>query len=312
VGGGQPPQIIKAAGVDPTVFQERAQRVEDMKTITGAIDILKGDRPDGITAASALEMLYEVGMGKLFPVLDRWKYFVEQDQKKQLRLTCHYYREPRPDFIRLLQQKNRELSPEAINNFIGSDLYDNCNVVVEGGSNVTHLKAARKQELRNMAAMGALNLADPANLQQYLEDMGIQGYNQQYSKDEKRAEQENSVLDDIINRSSQMPVVLQWDNDAIHLQIHYDRMKEPSFLEQPKQVQMAYIQHTEQHVQKQQQAQQLANMQAMASGQPPAPAPGTQPPPQMKHAPKGNPPPAKMQQAMNPDVMGGAGPGGLP
>ena len=110
VGGGQPPQVIQAHGVDPTVFQERAQRVEDMKTISGAIDILKGDRPDGITAASALEMLYEVGMGKLFPVLGRKRRFVTNDQKKQLRMISKFYKEPRPDYIRLLQQKNKELS----------------------------------------------------------------------------------------------------------------------------------------------------------------------------------------------------------
>ena len=308
VGGGQPPQVIQAHGVDPTVFQERAQRVEDMKTITGAIDILKGDRPDGITAASALEMLFEVGMGKLFPVLDRWKNFVEQDQKKQLRIICNKYKEPRPDFIRILQQMNRELSADAINNFIGSDLHDNTNVVVEGGANVTHLKAARKQELREMASMGALNLADPANLQQYMEDMGIQGYNQQFNKDQKRAQMENSQLDNLMNTPNKKPIVFVWDNHAIHLNEHYDRMKDPSFMELPPQVQQEYMAHTEQHIQFQQQAQMQANMAVAASGQPPQPAQGTQPPQPMRKQPTGKGPTHKVQDALATDTLNAGGP----
>lgn len=301
--GGQPPSTIPASGVDPTVFQERAQRVEDMKTITGAIDILKGDRPDGITAASALEMLYEVGMGKLFPILDRWKAFVEGSQKKQLRIISKFYKEPRPDFIRLLQQKNRELSADAISKFIGSDLYDNCNVVVEAGSNVTKLQAAKKQELREAAQSGVLNLADPRNRRQYLEDMGIQGYDSDIGPDQKRAEQENSILDDLSNNPNKKPIVLDWDNHDVHIQVHEGRMKEPSWMELPPAVQQAYMQHRMEHEQMQQQKQMAANMAAMAAGQP-APQGGEAPPP-MSSQPKGDGTPRKVQEALASDVTGG-------
>ena len=75
--GGEKPEIIPGVGVDQQVFQERQQKVEEMKTISGAIDILRGDRPPGVTAASALSLLFEVGSGKLFPILDRWKRFIE-------------------------------------------------------------------------------------------------------------------------------------------------------------------------------------------------------------------------------------------
>lgn len=302
--GGTPPSTIPASGVDPTVFQERAQRVEDMKTITGAIDILKGDRPDGITAASALEMLYEVGMGKLFPILDRWKAFVEGSQKKQLRVIGKFYKEPRPDFIKLLQQKNKELSSDAISKFIGSDLYDNCNVVVEAGSNVTKLQAAKKQELREAAQSGVLNLADPRNRRQYLEDMGIQGYDSDIGPDQKRAEQENSILDDLQNNPTKHPVVLEWDNHDVHLQVLESRMKEPSWLELPPPVQQAYMQHREQHKQMQQQMQMQAQMQAMAAGMSPQPPQGAPEP--MKSQPKGHGAPRRVQEALATDVTQGS------
>lgn len=306
--GGNPPSVIPASGVDATVFQERAQRVEDMKTITGAIDILKGDRPDGITAASALEMMYEVGMGKLYPVLDRFKAFTENDQKKQLKVISKYYKEPRPDFIRMLQQKNRELSADAINKFIGTDLYDNCNVVIEGGANVTKLQAAKKQELREAAQVGVLNLADPRNRQKYLEDMGIMGYDSDIGPDQKRAEQENSLLDNLKNTPTKTPIVLDWDNHAVHIQTHEKRMKEPSWMELPPEIQQAYMAHRQQHEMTLQQAQMMANMQAAAAGMPPQPPQGSAMPPPMHTQPKGKGPPKAVDEAMSGDVIKG----GLP
>lgn len=303
--GGTPPQTIPAAGVDSTVFQERAQRVEDLKNITGAIDILKGDRPDGITAASALEMLYEVGMGKLFPILDRKKAFVENSQKKQLRIISKFYKEPRQDFIRLLRQKNKELSTESINKFIGADLYDNCNVSVEAGANVTKLQAARKQELREAAQSGVLNLADPRNRQQYLEDMGIKGYDTDIGPDQKRQEWENSLLDNIQNTPDKKPIVFDWDQHQIHIQVLEKRMKEPSWQEMPFEVQQAYMQHRQEHEQKIQEQQAHAQMQAMMSGQPPQPSQDQQSQAPMKSQPKGKGMDATAKEALNSDLNQG-------
>jgi hypothetical protein len=307
--GGAKPEYLPAMGVDGSVFQERAQIIEDMKAITGAIDILKGDRPDGITAASALEMLYEVGMGKLFPVLDRWKSFVESDQKKQLKIIAKFYKEPRPDFIRILRMKNKELSATAISKFIGSDLYDNCNVIVEAGSNVTKLQAAKKQELREAAQSGVLNLADPRNRRKYLEDMGIQGYDSDIGPDQKRQEWENSLLDDIQNNPNNKPVVLDWDIHPIHIQVLEQRMKEPSWMELPFEIQQAYMQHRQEHEQKQQQLMQMQMMQAAAMGQPPGPPPQqAQAPQPMSSQPKGKGNPKSVNEALNSETLQVGGP----
>ena len=267
--GGQAPSIIPPVGVDSTVFQEREQRIEDLKAVTGAIDILKGDKPGGITAASALELLYEVGTGKLFPILDRWKTFVECSQKKQLRIISKFYKEPRPDFIRLLKSKNKELSDQAISQFIGTDLYDNCNVVVEAGANVTKLQAAKKQELREAAQAQVLDLQNPDNRIEYLQQMGISGFDSDVGPDMKRAEWENSLLDNIANSQDNKPIVLDWDNDDIHLAVLERRMKEPSWMELPPQVQQGYMEHRQAHQDSKAQKEMVMQMQAMATGQPP-------------------------------------------
>jgi hypothetical protein len=265
--GGSRPEIIPGVGVDAMVFQERAQRVSDLKEVTGAVDILKGDRPPGVNAASALAMLYEVGTGKIFPTLDRWKRFVECDQKKQLRLTAKHFKEPRPSFIQLLKSKNQDLSEETINKFIGADLYDNCNVIVEAGSNIPKLQAAQQARLQEAAQVGTLNLELPSNRMEYNRQMGIAGFDNDVGPDVKRAEWENDLMDNANLSPDNRPIRLEVDDDRLHMEIHARRMKEPSFLEAAPEVQQVFMEHYQEHMDSQSQKQQAQAMEAMASGQ---------------------------------------------
>lgn len=275
--GGVKPETVPSQGVDPQIWKEREQCVQDIKQLTGAIDILKGDRPPGVTAASALEMLYEVGTGKLRPVLDRWKMFIESSQKKQLKLISRKYREPRPEFVKMLQSKNKDIPDELINRFIGTDLHDNCNVIIEAGSNVPKLLSARRARLMEAAQTGALQLEIPENRMQFLEELGLPGFDQDVSPDVKRAEWENDSMDDIISSPDRPPVVLNVDDHKIHLDIHARRMKEPSFMSLPEQVQDIYMKHIEEHQEMIEQEQQMREMAAQAGAAQPAPPDMTQP-----------------------------------
>lgn len=288
-GTGNKPETIPPVGVDAQIFQEREQRVQDIKNVTGAIDILKGERPPGVTAASALNMLYEVGTGKLFPILDRWKMFIECDQKKQLKLVSQKYREPRPQFIQLLKSKNEDLSPTEIDSFIGTDLYDNCNVVIEAGSNVPKLQSTKQMLLMEVANTGSLALEIPENRMKFLEDMGIPGYTNEISPDIKRAEWENSVFDDMVNHPErvQAAMVLDIDDHPLHMEVHKRRMKEPAFMDLPFEVQQQYMMHLAQHQQKEQEKMMQQQMQAMLTGMPPAQDPGKNTPQNLQASGKG-------------------------
>ncbi len=292
-GAGGVPENIPGMGVDASVFQERAQRVADFKEITGATDIIKGDAPPNVSAASAFNMLYEVGTGKLFPVLDRWKMCVESDQKKQLKIIQKRFKEPRPDFIRWLKSQNSDLNESDINNFIGEDLHDNFNVVVEAGSNIPKLQAAKQGMLIELAQMGMLNLQSPGNRSQFQKDMGIMGYDSDIEPDSNRAEWENTLLDDLPYSPDNQPVVLDADNHAIHIQVHQSRMKSPTFMALSLDIQKAYMNHIAQHenLQNAQMKAQMLQQQAMA------PAPGTPVSAQPQGAPQAPPPGANYAQA---------------
>jgi len=302
------PSTIQAAGVDNQVFRERELCVDDLKSITGAMDILKGDRPPGVTAASALSLLYEVGTGKIFPMLDRWKRFIESDQKKELRLVARHYKEPRPQYIALLKRRNKELSESAIERFLGQDLYDNCNVIVEAGSNVPKLEVMKQMRLQEAAQMGAIDLQSPINRMEYQRQMGIVGFDNDVGPDAKRAEWENDVMDNILSHPDNKPVVLNCDADETHLAAHERRMKEPVWMELDPRVQQAYMEHVEEHNNSMQMKQQQQTMQAAMSGQPPQDAGSALDPTPTKNQGKGAPTSTR-EAAMNADVPPGLGEG---
>jgi hypothetical protein len=267
--GSAPPSTIEPSNVGQQVFAERELKKAEIKEITGAIDILKGDRPPGVTAASALEMLYEVGTGKLRPALDRWRRFIESSQKKQLRLVGQKYREPREQFIKLLHMKNKELPKESIEAFIGSDLYDNFNVIIEAGSNIPKLESAEKANLLQLAQIGTLGLENPENRLEFNKRLGIVGFDQEVGPDVKRAEWENDLMDNIMYSPGNKPVVLDCDNHTLHIEVLERRMKQPDFISQTEEVQQIYMQHRMEHEQFLQQQKQAAQEEAMVTGQPP-------------------------------------------
>lgn len=305
---GEAPSLIPASGVDAQVMLERTQKVQDIQTIMGAPDILKGDRPPGVTAFSALNLLFEIGAGKLFPIADRWKRFIENDQKKQLRIIANKYREPRPQFAQMLMSKNKDLTIDQIKNFIGEDLQDNCNVIIDPASSVPRMKAAEAAKLMELAPMGVLNLEDPANKKAFLDKLDVLGFAGSYGKDVNRAEYENDQLDNLaIDPNGRHPIVMDVDNHDVHMAVHGDREKEPSFQELPFGVQQAYIQHRMEHEQMKAQAEQQMMMQAaqqaMMTGQAPQPQGPNQP--KQESIKQGSGTTAKMKNAMSPDLTGG-------
>lgn len=299
---GEMPQTLQAAGVDPQVWKEREQAVQDLKNIMGAPDILKGDRPPGVTAASALALLFEVGTGKLFPILDRWKMYTESDQKKQLKLVAKKYREPRPEFIRSLVAKNSELTPATIQKFVGEDLHDNCNVLIEASSAIPRLKAAEQALLMEIQQQGVLDLTNPQNREEYLNRLGLVGFNKEYSKDANRAKLENMQLDNLIQDPASKPVVMVIDKHDIHINCHEERMKEQSFMDLPEEIQQAYFAHIQEHTDMKLQQMQEQAMQAAMTGQAPEP----QGPQQQQPEPirKGSGVSEKTKELLGSDMMG--------
>lgn len=268
---------MPGVGMDSSVFKEREQSKNDIDLISGAMNILKGDKPGSITAASALEMLFEVGLGKLRPSLDRWKWFIESSQRKQLKLIHQNYKEKRPAFIKLLRSKNKELSDDAINSFLGENLDDNISVIIEAGSHIPKLQSSQRALLLEMAGRGVLNLEDPTNRSEFNKRFGLVGFDSDVGPDVARASWENDLIEQILQSADNRPFVLMDENHDIHLRSHWDRVKSPKFKNMPPEVQNEYMQHINEHnAMKAQLMQQQLVTQAMSGMPQPQPGQGQQ------------------------------------
>ena len=124
---------------------------------------------------------------------------------------------------------------------------------------------------------------------EYNRQMGIAGFDNDVGPDVKRAEWENDLMDNVKLSPDNRPIRLEVDEDTVHMEIHARRMKEPSFLEAPQEVQMAFNEHYQEHMNAKSQKDQALAMEAMANGQPAQPSAGGNNPQQLAGRGKGAP-----------------------
>lgn len=267
---GAKPEIIPGVALPQQVFQERQITKEEMFQIARTNEVLQGNNPKGVSTYSALQLLEEQSYATLSPQTHRWEKFIEEGETKKLKLIAMKYREPRPEFINKLRVMSKDVTDIEIANFIGSDLRDNCSVRIEAGSTIPRSNEAKRQQLMELAQTGILGdvINNPVNKQKFLEKMGVSGFDSDFEADVKRANWENDMLE---NGDAQGVAILPLENHQIHLQIHLNRMKDPSFMRLDPVIQEMFLQHTEQTqtILQQQQIQQ-AQQQALMQGNLPA------------------------------------------
>lgn len=290
---GAKPEIIPGVPLPAQVYQEREVTKNELHQIAGTNEVLQGLRPPGVTTASGLQLLLEQSFNKFAPLMQRWEKFIERGETKKLKLIAYKYREPRPEFINKLRALNKDISDVDIANFIGSDLRNNVSVKIEAGSSIPRSNAAKQQQLMELAGTGLLgNLAvDPINKQELLERIGVRGFDANFEIDFKRANWENDMLD---NGNVSGVQVLPFDNHQIHIQVHSNRAKEPSFMKLDPVIQEAYLQHIQLHASiQQQQMMEQAQMNALNQGN----LPGKMAPGMEAQNPKKPPTPKESQEA---------------
>lgn len=267
---GMKPEIIPGIGLPTQVYQERETTKNELFQIARVNEVLQGINPKGAYTYSSLQLLMEMAMSTLSPQTHRWERFIEKGETKKIKLIAHRYREPRPEFINKLRVLSKDVTDIEIMNFIGSDLRENCTVKIEAGSSIPRSNAAKQQQLMELAQTGVLGdiINNPVNKQKFLERLGVIGFDSDFEADVKRAGWENEMLE---NGLIQGTSVLPFENHQIHLQIHMNRMKEPSFMKADPVIQQQYQMHVDLHNQiLQEQMLQQAQQQALMQGNLPA------------------------------------------
>lgn len=266
--GFQGPEPIPMQPLPSYVSEELDRINNDMSDISGQHEVSQGQVPPGVTAATAIAYLQEHDESLLSTVFDSIEEAVETTARQTLCMVRDYW-----TVERTIKTTGIDGSFDAIV-FRGSDLRNNTDVHVEGGTALPTSKAAKQAFILDLMKMGAIPMEEGLGVL----DMGsINKIYERIQVDVRQVQRENlkmskvSVEDlqqymDMWDQQAQMqapntvdpetgmpleaPPIISvntWDNHQIHIEYHNRYRKSQSFELLPGHVKALFDEHVKQH-----------------------------------------------------------------
>lgn len=166
-GGGAKPERIAGVPVDGALFNIREQYLRDIEELTGTYDVIKGTKPAGVEAASALQLLVERSQARFASVFQS-----RGDVYKQwFKFAIELEREFGPDEI-----TKETLEPGrgwTFQSFKRSQLEGSYSIIVEDGTAAPKTQLGMRAAIDHAAQLQMLNLRDPDQQYQALTMFGL-------------------------------------------------------------------------------------------------------------------------------------------
>ena len=149
------PERFAGIGPDPSLFAYREQIVREIEELTGTFDIVKGAKPTGVEAFSALQLLVERSQSRFSSVFQARG----NAYKEWFKFAIELEREFGPS------ERTRAIMTPArtwtFKKFQRTQLQGSISVVVEDGSNVPKTSLGLRAAVQQAAGLGMINMADP-------------------------------------------------------------------------------------------------------------------------------------------------------
>lgn len=159
----------RQAGIDlpQGFFALREQYLTDIEELTGTFDIMKGQKPSGVAAFSALQLLDERSKGRFTPSFQsRGEAYAEW-----FKVAIELEREFGPDERTLATQSSAR--GWTFKNFKRANLKGDISVIVENGSTVPKTTLGMRAALDHAVQMKFINPEDPDQQYEALKLMGL-------------------------------------------------------------------------------------------------------------------------------------------
>lgn len=168
VGGNAKPEQFAGIGIDPSLVNYREQLLKDIEELTGTYDIIKGSKPSGVEAFSAIQALLEQSQARFTgPVQARGDAY-RHAVGFQLELERAFGPEERTAAI---------LSPAktwTFQTFKRAQLTGSVTVIAEDGSNAPKTSLGQRAAVEQAAGLGLLDMNDPDVKYEALRLFGLQ------------------------------------------------------------------------------------------------------------------------------------------
>ena len=184
--GFQAPTPIQLQPIPSYVLQEQDRIQSDMDEISGQHEISRGQTPSGVTAATAISYLQEQDDTQLSFAYDSLEESIEKTAKLTLSYVKQYWTEPR-----MVKVTGADGTFD-VKAFTGSELGDNTDIRIEGGSSLPTSRAAKQAFIMELMKM---NFIPPEKGLEILEIGGIDRIYEEIQIDVRQAQRENLKME---------------------------------------------------------------------------------------------------------------------
>jgi hypothetical protein len=165
-GGSAKPERIEGANVPASLVTVREMLVADMESMAGTQDVLKGNKPAGVEAFSAMQLLVERSQSRYGPVLEARGVSYRRWFKIALEMERQYGPEDRAMAI---MGPNGYFQREE---FKKANLDGSIRVEVEDGSQMPKTSLGTRAAIQQLAALQAIDLTNPETSYRVLQIFG--------------------------------------------------------------------------------------------------------------------------------------------
>jgi hypothetical protein len=155
VGGNAKPERIPGVPVDAALFAIREQYLKDIEELAGTYDVIKGSKPTGVEATSALQLLVERSQARFSSV------FTARGDvyKNWFKFAVELEREFGPDEItKAVLEPGRTWTFES---FKRAQLDGSFDILVEDGTSAPKTTLGIRAAIDHASQLGMMNLRDP-------------------------------------------------------------------------------------------------------------------------------------------------------
>jgi hypothetical protein len=167
VGGNAEPKRIDGKGPDASFFELRQQYKTDIEELMGTFDIIKGEKPTGVEAFSALQLLVERSQARFASAFQARGDLYRRWSKFSLELEREFGPEQRTRAI---------LTPArtyAFKVFKNAQLQGSISAIVEDGTTAPKTNLGMRATVDHANQLGLLNLRDPDQQYEGLKLFGL-------------------------------------------------------------------------------------------------------------------------------------------
>lgn len=166
-GGNAKPERMEGSEVPQSVMVLREQIIKDMEELSGAFDIIKGQKPTGVEAFSALQLLVERSQSRFTSVFQsRGEMY-----RRWFSIALELERQFGPD-----QRTMTLIGPHrgyTFRHFENAQLQGQVNVMIEDGSTMPKTFLGERAAVEQAATLGLIDPLDPEQRYYLLNKFGI-------------------------------------------------------------------------------------------------------------------------------------------